>query len=225
MTQLKILITGAAGGLGGALAEQLARTGADLLLVDKNSPALDVISDRISAAGLGNPGLCTLDLAQSGPDECQNLVDIMQQEVGGLDVIIHCAAAFDGLQPMDQLDWAQWLECMQVNVNAAWLLTRTALPLLKSSGQGRVVFIHEDERVSATAYRGAYGVSKAALKSLGSILEDELEGTGVQVVNVHPGPMRTALRARAYLAEDPISVQHPDQAAERIIDLLVQHAV
>ena len=221
MKQLKILITGAAGGLGSAIADQLARKGVNLLLMDKNSRALDVISDRIRAAGLENPGLCTLDLANSGRDEFQSLVDILRGEYAGLDVIIHCAATFEGLQSMDQIDAVQWLECMQVNVNAAWLLTKSCLALLKSSGRGRVVFIQEDERVFTSAYYGVYGVSKAALRSLGSILEEELEGTGVQVLNVYPGPMRTELRARAYLAENPNSLQEPTQAAKGIIDLLM----
>jgi NAD(P)-dependent dehydrogenase (short-subunit alcohol dehydrogenase family) len=217
MNPLRVIITGAAGGLGSALALQLARQNASLLLLDKASGDLDALSDRICAQGLDKPGICPLDLAISGPEEFKKLVEIMQQEYGGLDAVIHCAAAFHGLQPMDQVPTDQWLECMQVNVNAVWLLTISCLPLLKSSGRGRVIFIQDDEQTSGSAYWGAYGTSKAAMSSLGRILDAELSGMGVQVLNFYPGPMKTALRARAYLAENPQSLRLPAAAAEEII--------
>ena len=103
MEQLKILIIGAAGGLGAALASQLADKGADLLLVDKKSRELDALSDHIFSKGLNEPGVCIIDLASAGSTEFESLADIMETQYGGLDVVFHCAAAFAGLQPMDQI--------------------------------------------------------------------------------------------------------------------------
>ena len=103
MKRLKVLITGATGGLGSALAIQLAHRGANLLLLDKSSEDLDALSDEIRAQNQEEPGVCDLDLSKSGPAEYTNLVNILQQEYGGLDAIIHCAAVFQGLQPMDQV--------------------------------------------------------------------------------------------------------------------------
>ena len=103
MIRLKILITGASGGLGSALAIQLAHMDTDLLLLDKASRDLDALSDEICAQNQPEPGVCALDLSKSGPVDYQNLVKILQEEYGGLDVIIHCAAAFQGLQPIDQV--------------------------------------------------------------------------------------------------------------------------
>ncbi len=71
--------------------------------------------------------------------------------------------------------------------------------------------------VTGSAYLGAYGASKAALNRLGRVLEEELQSTAVEVLNHCPGPMRTALRARAYLAEHPQSIQDPAQTASQII--------
>jgi len=193
----------------------LASLGANLLLVDKDSVNLDRLSDRICAKGYEEPGVCPLNLALTGPAEFDRLAGILRTKFDGLDVIVHCAAAFQGLQPLDQVAGDQWLECMQVNVNAAWLATMACFPLLKSSGKGRVVFIHD--KASASAYWGAYGVSKAALAGLGIILGEECEGTSIKVLNIDPGPIRTALRARAYLAEDPLTVKETAIAAANII--------
>jgi NAD(P)-dependent dehydrogenase (short-subunit alcohol dehydrogenase family) len=220
MNPVKAMITGAAGGLGSELAVQLARQKADLLLVDKASRALDHLSDQIMSEGLDEPGVCSLDFAIAGSEEYEKLVQLLIEEYGGLDVVIHCAAAFHGLQPMDQVSASHWLECMQVNVNAAWLLTNACLPLLKRSSQGRVVFIHDDQQVPESAYWGAYGVSKAALSSLGKILKEELDNSEVQVVNIYPGPMQTSLRARAYLAENPQSLQTAADAATAVLQKL-----
>ncbi len=220
MNHLKVLITGAVGGLGSELALQLAQRGASLLLIDLDSSGLDALSDRICAKNLEEPGVCPLDLANSGPAEFEAIVEILEAQFGGLDVFIHCAAVFPGLQPIDQILNEKWQECMQVNVNAAWQATRSFLPLLKAGEKGRIILIHDNEQISGSAYWGAYGVSKAALNSFGKILEQELHGTTVKVMNHFPGPMRTGLRAKAYLAEDPGSVPCPSSAAAIIIDKL-----
>lgn len=220
MHQSRVLITGAAGGLGSALAVQLSRAGANLLLLDKNSRGLDALSDELLSMGLPEPGVCPLDLSSSGAAEFEELVAILESEYGGLDTVVHCAASFPGLQPVDQISGEQWFECMQVNVNSVWLLTVVCLPLLKQSGQGQVVLVHESEKTCKSAYRGAYGVSKAALGSLGQILAEEFEGMPLQVINFQPGPMRTGLRASAYLSEDPTRLDDPAIAASQIIEKL-----
>ena len=217
MDQSKILITGAAGGLGAELATQLAHKGANLLLLDKNTRGLNKLSDDICALGLEEPGVCPMNLAECGPKEHEGLFDILQTQYGGLDIIIHCAASFQGLQPLDQVTLTQWQECQQVNVTSVWLSTMTCLPLLKASSKGRVVLIHESKQITRAAYWGAYAVSKAALRSFAYILEEELQNTGVQVLNCFPETMRTALRASAFHAEDPRSVQDPAIVASEII--------
>jgi NAD(P)-dependent dehydrogenase (short-subunit alcohol dehydrogenase family) len=217
MEKLKILITGAAGGLGSELATQLAQKGANLLMLDKNTTGLNKLSDHICSLGLEEPGICPMNLAESGPKEHEGLADILQSQYGGLDVIIHCAVAFPGLKPLDQIPINQWLECLQVNLTSVWLSTMTCLPLLKDSSKGRVVLIHESEQKTGAAYWGAYAVSKAALGSFAQILEEELQNTTVQVLNCFPEAMRTALRASAYHGEDPGSVQDPAIEASRII--------
>ncbi len=215
-----VLITGAAGGLGSALACQLADAGAGLMLLDKDSRGLDAVHDRIGDAGQEAPGLCPLDLAAAGPEELDQLAAILTEEFGGLNHLVHCAAAFDGLTPLDQVRPADWLECMQVNLNAAWLLTVHCLPLLKQQPNASITFVAEQERVSTGAYWGAYGVSKSAVRSLAAIFAEELAASGVRVLTAEPGPMRTALRARAYLAEDPGLQTSPDETASKLVRLI-----
>lgn len=220
MIKQKVLITGAANGLGRAVAIQFAAAGADLLLIDKDSVALDAVSDEIQLGGSPLPGICPLDLAEANTSEYEQVSRILDVEFKGLDVLIHCAAEFQGLQPLDQQSPEGWQRCMQANLNAAWQLTIACLPRLKQSVEGRVVFVMEDIEKTSAAYWGAYGVSKAALTSLSHMFSEELQNSRVRVLNYTPPPLRTSLRARAYLAENPQEVAEPCGPASALVRLI-----
>lgn len=216
-----ILITGAAGGLGSALSLTCAARGAQTLLLDKDLGGLERVCDSIETAGGLAPGYCQIDLASASPDVCRQLIADFVDEYGQLHGLAHCAAQFDGLQPLDQVPGNAWLSQIQVNLNAAWLLSVSCLPSLRLGGAGTIVFVLDDEARSRSAYWGAYGVSKAAVRALAEIFAEELEACGCQVFGVDPGPMRTPLRARAFMAEHPDTQPPPDPAAHHLADLLL----
>ena len=215
-----ILITGAAGGLGSALAMQCAGQGAGLVLIDTNRRSLSALSDLITGEGLPPPGLYPLDLAAAGIDDFNNLVDIIDSEFGGLHALVHCALDFEGLQPLDQIEPQQWLKSIQVNLNAPWLLSSTCLGLLKQSDNSCLFFLLDDPENVTGAYWGAYGTAKTALTGLVRQFDDSLSDTSIQVKGIIPGPMRTAFRAKVYHAENPLEQPDPVVAAEKIADML-----
>ena len=140
LTGKTILITGAAGGLGSALALQCAIDGADLVLLDKNRRGLTALSDRMTGQGLNPPGLYPLDLAAVGIDDFNQLAETIRLEFGGLHGLVHCALEFEGLQPLEQIEPHDWLQSIQVNVNAPWLLSSVLLPPVKRRKPGPAVF-------------------------------------------------------------------------------------
>ena len=215
-----ILITGAAGGLGSAIALECAARGADLILLDRNRQGLGQLSDRISTQGSSLPGLYPLNLASTGVDEFNELAATIGAEFGGLDALIHCALEFQGLQPLDQVQPQDWLQSMQVNVNAPGLLSCTLLPLLQLSEQGRLFFLLDDLDKVADAFWGAYCASKAALHGLVRQFDAALSHTSVTVRGIIPGPMRTGFRARIYQAENPMEQPDPAIVAGKITSML-----
>lgn len=219
-----ILITGAAGGLGTALAIQCASDGANLVLLDKDRRALGLLSDRLAEKGFLPPGLYPMDLAGAGLEDFRQLATTIQAEFGGLDVLIHCALEFEGLQPLEQIEPQAWLKSMQVNVNAPWLLSCAVLPLLKQSKSGRLMFLLDDIGAVTGAYWGAYGVGKSALAGLVKQFDEALSNTSVLVQGINPGPMRTAFRAKVYHAENPADQPAPEVVARKIADLLSNEA-
>jgi NAD(P)-dependent dehydrogenase (short-subunit alcohol dehydrogenase family) len=215
-----VLITGGAGSLGSALALCCARAGYETALLDSDRRGLEALSDRLAERGLAEPLLHPLDLSTAGPDEFQATLDAIERECGGVDALVHCAVRFQGLTPLEHIQPQEWLLQLQVNLNAAWLLSALCLPRLRKSGAGRLYFMLEDLQQVGGAQWGAYGVSKHALRAMVGQLAVECQGSGVQVLGINPGPMRSPLRSRAYLAEHPAAQPEPAVVAERIMEFL-----
>lgn len=215
-----ILITGAAGGLGSALALLCANYGAELVLLDKNRRGLSGLSDQLTDQGNSAPGLYPMDLAGAGPDDFSDLAETLESEYGELHGLIHCALDFDGLQPLDQVQPQDWLRSMQVNLNAPWLLSCALLPLLRKSQRACLFFLLDDLDTVTGAYWGAYGTTKAALGGLVRQFDATLNHSTVLVRGIIPGAMRTAFRAKVYHAENPGDQPEPSIAAGKIVAML-----
>jgi NAD(P)-dependent dehydrogenase (short-subunit alcohol dehydrogenase family) len=215
-----MLLTGAAGSLGSALALCCAQAGYATVLLDRDWRGLERLFDQIVGEGLPEPALHPLDLSTAGPDDFREMLNAIAEEFGGLSALVHCAARFEALTPLEHVPPEEWLHSIQVNLNAAWLLSVTSLPMLKAASSARLYFLLDDlSRVSGALW-GPYGVSKHALKALVEQFAKTCAGTSVQVLGINPGAMQSALRSRAYHAENPSSPATPASVAGEILDLL-----
>lgn len=215
-----LLVTGAAGSLGSALSRQSLAAGFNTIMLDRDQRALESFSDRACEARLPEPVLHPLDLATAGIAQFEELAAAIADEFGSLDGLVHCAAHFAGLTPLEHVSPPDWLQHLQVNLNAAWLLSAHCLPLLRDSPSGQLYFVLEDlERVGGPLW-GPYGISKHALRAMVGQLAAECQSSGVRVLGINPGPFRSPLRAQAYLAENPATQPPPDDAAAGIMRLL-----
>ncbi|MBT8049491.1 MAG: SDR family NAD(P)-dependent oxidoreductase [Xanthomonadales bacterium] len=225
MSTTTVMITGAAGGLGFALSAACARKGFNTVMIDCDRRGLENAHDRIAEKGLPEPVLHPMDLSGAGPDDFDDLLAGITNEFGGLDAVVHCAARFEGLTPLEQIAPQEWLTAIQVNLNAAWLLSARSLPLLRNAEPGRLYFLLENLPRMEGPYWGGYGVAKHALRALAKQFAAECGTSGIQVLGINPGPMRSALRSRAYHAENPALQPDPDTAANRIMDFLTGASV
>lgn len=216
-----IIVTGAAGGLGSALSLCCSREGFNTVMLDSNCRGLEQAYDRIVEAGYADPALYPLDLAAAGTDDFDEMIGTIETEFGGLDAVVHCAVRFEGLSPLDQVSPLEWLMHLQVNLNAAWLLSVQALPLLRKSSSAHLYFLLEDLPKVAGPFWGPYGVSKHALKALVSQLAAECGPSGIQVLGINPGPLRSGLRSRGYHSENPAAQPDPNPVAEQILEYLI----
>jgi len=216
-----ILVTGAADGVGRALATACASRGATVILLDRNVKGLETLYDEIMAAGRPEPAIYPMDLKGATTADYQSLAEVLEKEFGRLDGLVHNAAYLGTLIPLAHCDDELWLDVMQTNLNAPFLLTRSCLGLLEMSDAAAVLFLSDSVGRHGKAYWGAYGIAKAGLENMAQTLADELESnTTVRVNTYDPGPVRTALRLIAYPAENREALATPDAVIKPCLYLL-----
>ena len=216
-----ILITGAAGGLGRASALACAHAGATVLLADRKARALEPVYDEIAALpDVSQPVLQPMDLQGASPLEYQTFAESVERQLGRLDGIVHAAVKCEGLTPLAMLSPEEWISTLHIDLSAPFLLTQACMPLLLAREDSAVVFVLDDPARMGRAHWGAYGVAKAGLGGLASILHEETDETSLRVHALLPAPMRTALRRTVWAGEDPTTIATPDAAAQAVLYLL-----
>jgi NAD(P)-dependent dehydrogenase (short-subunit alcohol dehydrogenase family) len=216
-----ILITGAGGGLGRALAIECARAGATVILSGRNGAKLDRVYDEIEKMGGPQPAIAGLDLATATAADYDKLAKTIDEEFGRLDGLVHSAALLGDRTPLEQYDVPTWCKVLHVNLTAPFILTQVLLPNLRKSADASVIFVSSGVVTNQRPFWGAYAVSKSGLESVRSMLSQELEGeANIRVNSVNPGRLRTAMRAAAYPAEDPNTVPPPVSVSGTFLYLL-----
>lgn len=212
------LVTGASRGLGRAMALALAREGAHVVVTARTSGALEELDDEIRAVG-GQATILKLDL--KARDKLDQLGPVIFQRWGKLDILVAAGGILGPLSPLAHVAADAWDTVIETNLTANWRLIRTLDPLLKRSDAGRALFVTSGASAADTAYWGPYAVSKAGLEALAKSYAEELANTPVRVAILDPGPMRTAMRAKAFPGEDRSKLADPADVARYALDLVL----
>lgn len=211
------LVTGATRGLGRAVTLALAREGAHVVMVGRTVGALEEVDDEIRGLG-GAATLVAVDMRDG--DKLDALGPSMFKRWDKLDVLVGNAGVLGSLSPLNHVAADAWSEVVETNLGANWRLIRTLDPLLRRAPAARALFVTSGAAQRMRAYWGPYAVSKAGLEALVKTYACELESTSVRVNLINPGPMRTAMRAKAYPGEDPGTLPEAGVIAEKMLDLL-----
>jgi NAD(P)-dependent dehydrogenase (short-subunit alcohol dehydrogenase family) len=211
------LVTGASRGIGRAVALELARQGWRVVCTARSQKALEALDDEIKAAG-GEATLVPLDLRDY--DGIDRLGGALFERFGKLDALAACAGALGALTPAHQASPALMDEVMGVNFTANQRLIRAMHPLLRAAEAGRAVFISSGAARDPKAYWGPYAASKAALEALVRCYAAENAVTPIRANLFNPGPVRTAMRAKAFPGEDPMTLPTPEHVAPAIVAML-----
>jgi NAD(P)-dependent dehydrogenase (short-subunit alcohol dehydrogenase family) len=213
------LVTGASRGIGAALAVELARLGAQLVLIARTQGGLEETDDAIRAAG-GKPAtLLPLDLQKDADKQLDLVGPSIMERFGRLDILVHNAGSLGKLTPVAHIMPRDWAEAVAVNLTAAWRLIRTCDPPLRASDAGRAVFVTTGRVLRPRAYWGLYGATKAGMEHLVQTWAQEVESTPLRVNLADPGVVATAMRADAMPGEDPATLPRPQDVAPGIAAL------
>jgi NAD(P)-dependent dehydrogenase (short-subunit alcohol dehydrogenase family) len=216
-----ILVTGAAAGIGRAVALACAEHGATVILSDFKETALEPVYDEITTAGAPEPASLPLDLEQIDEGLCLGVASTLGDEFGRLDGLVHCAAFAPFLSRIDDYDPNEWERVIKINLTSPFLLTQALLPLLRAADEASIVFTSDRVGRRGLAYWGAFAAAKFGIEGLVQVLAEETrDSTAIRVNSIDPGIVRTPMRAALYPAEDPRELPGPETVTPEYLRLL-----
>ena len=209
-------MTGASRGLGRALAELLARRGANVIMVARGADELARAQRDVERFG------DIIAVAADVSEQAEEIVSAGLRRFGRIDVLVNNASEL-GPSPMPQLaelPWQAMERILRVNVTAPLHLIQLVLPDMLARDAGVIVNVSSDAGVNAYPGWGGYGASKAALEHLTHTLTAELSGSALRVLAIDPGDMDTHMHR---LAEPGVDLSHlakPEDVAPAIVRLI-----
>jgi short-subunit dehydrogenase len=217
----RILLTGATGGIGYPLAQQLAANGARLALVDRNGDRQKDICEEIVRAG-GDAVSIAVDLGH--PQAMETVVATALQSLGGIDILINNAGLID-FTLFQQQSMARIEQVMRINVLVPIWLTHAVLPLMQAQGEGRIVNIGSTFGSIGFPHHAVYSASKFALRGFSEALRRELDDSGVEITYIAPRATKTALNdsaAMRMMQANRIAMDDPALVAQAIVRAIEQ---
>ena len=225
-----IVLTGAASGIGAALALALSTEGADLALIDRNGPGLDSIAEAARRGG-GRVSTYTVDLIER--DAIAVLPDKVSTDLGSASVLINNAGmALAGT--FEQVSAARFDQLLAVNFLSTVAMTRAFLPQLRQHRPAQIMNMSSVFGIIGAAGQVAYSASKFAVRGFSESLRAELVDADIGVTVIHPGGVKTNIVLSALInaglnegqieamrgaAEAPLQMD-PRDAAARIVGAL-----
>ena len=198
---MDVLVTGAAGGIGGGVARSLAAAGHDVFGVDRDADGLAALPDGVETA--------VVDLREE--DAVRGLLGDRP-----LDAVVSCVGGYE-IASVEDASAEAFRRQLETNLTAVHVAVSAALPTLRERG-GRVVIVGSMVGSVALPYHGAYSAAKAGLGGYADSLRREVGPFGVDVSLVEPGPVRTGFNERAAAAVEAADGEGPYAATYRAFE-------
>jgi len=177
-----VVITGATGGMGSVIADRFLSNGDIVVATDTRS---DVLASFAAARHAGDR-LVTVAADVSKEDDCIKLTDAARERAGRIDVLVHSAGFFP-IRRLEEMSVAEWRTVIDINLTGAFLLTRAALPLMKTRGWGRIINFGSGSIFDGVSGQAHYVAAKAGIIGFSRCIAREFGEYGITVNVVAPG--------------------------------------
>jgi 3-oxoacyl-[acyl-carrier protein] reductase len=192
-SDMTVIVTGAAGGLGSAMAAGFARDGGNVAIIDLPGSRGSEVAHEINSSGAaGSAFFVPCDLADL--DRTAQVVRGLAGAHGGIDVLVNNAAIFPRKE-VANYTIQDWHSVQRVNVDAAFVCVQAVLPEMRAAGSGRIVNVSSITFFGGTPFLAPYVASKGALVGLTRALARECGPDGITVNAIAPGAFQTAAEA------------------------------
>lgn len=212
------IITGAAGGIGGATARALAAKGAHVVLVDRSEAALEALASEIGGQSL--PVVADV----SSEADMTEMAEATLARFGRIDALVTTAAILrlqEGLRTLAQTPFEEWRRIIDVNLTGTFLANRAVLPAMLEQKRGDIINLSSTSGRNGRAFDGPYSASKAGIIGLSESLSEEVSREGIRVQTLLPDAVDTGLWSQTGgAALKPRALLAPERVAALILYLL-----
>jgi 3-oxoacyl-[acyl-carrier protein] reductase len=191
------IVTGAASGIGAAIATRFTREGAAVAIVDRDIDRAQALAIELKQVGAR---VLSFQADITDPTEVDAMVKATVDNFGPLDILV--ASAGIGIQkPFLETSLADWNRILSVNLTGAFLCGQAAAIAMAKNGKGRIINIASGAGLRGVPGRSAYGASKGGLIILTKVMAAELGSLGITVNAIAPGPIETAMTVTMHTKE------------------------
>lgn len=187
------IISGANQGLGLEIAKQFVLEGADVMLCARNTTTLLQVQKELLAIAANRSKVLvqTTDVSQLA--EVETLVAITLKEIGRLDILVANAGVYGTKGPIEEIDWQEWSDAIDINLKGTVLQCRAVIPHFKKQHYGKIIILSGGGATKPMPFLSAYAASKAAVVRFAETLAEEVKEFGIDVNTIAPGALNTRL--------------------------------
>jgi NAD(P)-dependent dehydrogenase (short-subunit alcohol dehydrogenase family) len=211
-----VMVTGAAGNLGSAVAQAFQAAGAKLVLVDRRADRLPRLFPELASA-TDHHLATSVDL--SDEDAVRRMVDAARAQFGRIDALINAAGGYRGGTPVHETPVDTWDFLLNLNARTAFIACRAVVPSMLAQGDGKIVNVAARSALKGTGNLAAYSASKCAVVRLTESLSAELKRSGINVNCILPGTIDTPQNRESMPKADTSRWVPPEALADVILFL------
>jgi NAD(P)-dependent dehydrogenase (short-subunit alcohol dehydrogenase family) len=194
------IITGANQGLGFEIAKKYAAAGANLMLCARNEHLLDNALRKVKEYAVDDQVILAQKVDVSNEMDVSSVIESTFNQLGVCHILVNNAGIYGPKGDIEEVDWAEWIKAIEINVYGSVLMCRKLIPRFKQQRYGKVIQLSGGGATNPLPKISAYAVSKAAIVRFAETLAEEVRGSGIDVNAIAPGALNTRMLEEVLIA-------------------------
>jgi NAD(P)-dependent dehydrogenase (short-subunit alcohol dehydrogenase family) len=187
------IVTGASEGLGAEIARHYVKAGANVLLCARGEDALGRIAEELRSLGSPNQKIVPLTADVSRRSDTERIVKKALDDFGDLHILVNNAGVYGPKGSLEEVDWDEWTQSIEINLYGSVLMCREVLPHFKQRHYGKIVQLSGGGATNPLPRISGYAASKAAIVRLAETLAEEVREYHIDVNSIAPGALNTRM--------------------------------
>lgn len=187
------IITGASAGLGAEIARAYATAGASIVLAARDAGAVEKLAAELKRGAIDGQKIIAIPCDVTAESAANLLAASAIRDTGGIHILVNNAGIWGPKGAVEEVDWAEWVYTVEINLLASVALCRAVLPVMKRQRYGKIIQLSGGGATKPMPRTSAYAASKAAVVRFAETLAEEVRTDGIDVNAIAPGAMNTRM--------------------------------